>query len=155
MLYKCEECGYVFEEGDEVRVREPHGEAYNASPCCLSNFGEARKCSLCDEVFFEYDLSGDYCEDCLMNEVTYESALEFIKEKSSLAEFFLCFYYGAAERVEISRSLEIELEKIYKAKTDCDLQTGKHAFLDDIKDYVKEDLCDWAEFIKNREEGAE
>lgn len=153
MLYMCEECGHVFKEGEEVRVREPHEETYNASPCCLSNYAEAEYCDFCGEVFFQSDLFECYCEECLMKEVTYESALKFIKEKSSLAEFFLCFYYGAAERVDVSRSLEIELEKIYKAKTDCDLQMGKHIFLDDIKDYVKDDLWDWAEFIKNREEG--
>lgn len=157
-MYKCRDCEKIFDEENVMEIVETHGlecppyEVWCACPHChSSDFEEAEMCEICGSYEFSEDIYDGVCESCAKNAITYELALEYIKEKSSLAEFFLCFYYGTANRVEVNRSLEIELEKIYKAKIDSDVQRGRRVFLNDIKEYMFNDLCEWSKFLKRKE----
>ena len=159
-MYKCRDCERLFEEGEEIKMVETHGlegppyEVWYACPHCHSNdFEETEMCNECHSDEFSEDIYEGLCEDCAKNAITYELALEYIKETSSLAEFFLCFYYGTSDNVvEINSSLENELEKIYWAKIDADKQSYKNIFFDDVKEYIFDDLYNWAVFLKKRKE---
>ena len=64
MAYKCYDCGRVFDEPQ--LKREMHGEVLAWCPHCGGSFGEAKKCKICGNDFFEEELyGGGVCEDCL------------------------------------------------------------------------------------------
>lgn len=69
-MYKCIECGAVFE--DPATWEESRGE-YWGFPCtetvrgcpeCKGDYEEAFKCRRCDEWCFEDELNDGYCELC-------------------------------------------------------------------------------------------
>ncbi len=77
-MYKCCDCGCVFEEPKHYSEdRTPGGafeggsfiEHYEGCPYCSGAFEEATECDGCGEYFFESCLvstkDGRYCEDCL------------------------------------------------------------------------------------------
>ena len=102
------------------------------------------------EYHFEDDLLNDVCEDCQSSKVTYELALQFIKYKGWLAEFFLCYYYQIAKVNDFERSeaLDEEFCKIYEFKHREDIECCKHNFFDDVKSYVLDNIFDWTEFLR-------
>lgn len=70
-MYKCLDCGNLFEEGEAKRVSEKMGEAfgspayqdYYVCPCCGGDFEEVEPCKLCGS--YEHIASGEeYCTDC-------------------------------------------------------------------------------------------
>ena len=71
-MYKCVDCGLVFEEGEEAVWEESRGE-YWGFPCsetltgcpkCKENYEEAYRCKRCGEWFLEDELNDGYCELC-------------------------------------------------------------------------------------------
>lgn len=69
-MYRCLECGHLFEEGEGKKVEETLGECHGTSatetyyvcPCCGSNdFEKAKECLTCGEWFVG---NGDFCEEC-------------------------------------------------------------------------------------------
>lgn len=61
-MYKCEECGHVFEEGEQSTWIEPHGERLSGCPICNGAYEEVHFCSICGEI--KCSMSEDVCEDC-------------------------------------------------------------------------------------------
>lgn len=73
-MYKCLECGCVFEQGEEKNWEEPYNldyppyEHFSGCPSCLGNFEIARKCQICGEYFCESELTDGLCKECAENE---------------------------------------------------------------------------------------
>lgn len=71
-MYKCDNCGHLFEEGEAAtkRVRvgecwgEPCSEDVPECPVCGGDFSEAKRCKVCDEYFGVEDKEDEICEDC-------------------------------------------------------------------------------------------
>ena len=69
--YKCNECGHLFENGEEAIINEYKGEAwgqqiyekYSACPVCKqTNYDEVSICKRCDEYgALEHNV---FCEKC-------------------------------------------------------------------------------------------
>lgn len=69
-MYKCEECGCVFEEPKEYQEHHPYGMGYVAEsfyccPSCNGSIGEAQPCKFCEEYGFEDELQDGICEKCI------------------------------------------------------------------------------------------
>lgn len=73
-MYKCLECGSVFETPKTCTENlAPYGEfnnssfdhQYSACPHCDGEYEEAVQCEECEEYFFENDLVGNLCTTCL------------------------------------------------------------------------------------------
>ena len=71
-MYKCVDCGYVFEDGEQAVWREDRGE-YWGRPCfedmtgcpkCHGYFEEATVCDGCGEWFLDDELYDGLCESC-------------------------------------------------------------------------------------------
>lgn len=70
MFYKCEECGHVFEEGEQANWREDRGELWG-SPCseemsgcplCKGAYEIINPCKICGS--YDHDFDEDYCNQC-------------------------------------------------------------------------------------------
>lgn len=71
MMFKCLECGSLFEEGEQKKVCEPMGEAwgapayqeYYACPCCGGAYEEVQPCKICGG-YEGIDEGEEYCNEC-------------------------------------------------------------------------------------------
>jgi RecJ-like exonuclease len=70
-MYKCDDCGHIFEDGEEQIVRENHGEcfgfpayeSYGACPMCGGTFEEVKPCKICGT--FKLKKHSEYCNACI------------------------------------------------------------------------------------------
>lgn len=60
-MYRCKECGNLFEYGEEQRWVEPHGETFSGCPICYGPYEVAMPCKMCGGYS---DEDVDYCETC-------------------------------------------------------------------------------------------
>ena len=72
-MYKCVECGNLFEAGEQASWQEDRGEYWGA-PCSETNYGcpicqgdyeEAVKCEICGAYHIEDELIDGVCENCI------------------------------------------------------------------------------------------
>lgn len=66
MMYVCEECGHLFEEGEQKTYKESYGEEFVGCPLCGGNFKETEPCEICGKhsnltTTFE---GKEYCYEC-------------------------------------------------------------------------------------------
>lgn len=61
-MYRCSECGHVFEQGEESTWREPHGEEMVGCPVCKGHYDEVEPCKICGT--YDHDAGEEYCDDC-------------------------------------------------------------------------------------------
>lgn len=72
-MYRCIECGRIFEEGEEAVWYEDRGEYWGipcrervtGCPSCRGDYEEVFQCEECGEWFFEDELEDGLCEDCI------------------------------------------------------------------------------------------
>lgn len=81
MMYKCCDCGHVFDDSNVKLVHEcmgechgfPAYETYYACPVCGGSFDDARQCNQCGEWFLRWELSDGRCDDCICESETVRS----------------------------------------------------------------------------------
>jgi hypothetical protein len=61
-MYRCSECGHIFEEGEFKSWIEPHGEEMQGCPICLSVFEEVKPCKMCGS--YNHNAESDVCDKC-------------------------------------------------------------------------------------------
>lgn len=72
-MYRCEECGHLFEEGEqktwEEKVGEygsaPYFEKHSGCPICGREYEETKKCQVCNSEHLAEDLIDGVCDDCI------------------------------------------------------------------------------------------
>ena len=68
MMFKCEDCGHLFEKGEESRWQESHGldappyEEWTGCPICKGAYEEIKPCKICGS--YEHETGEDFCNDC-------------------------------------------------------------------------------------------
>ena len=50
-MYRCKECGNLFEYGEEQRWVEPHGETFSGCPICYGPYEVAMPCKMCGWMY--------------------------------------------------------------------------------------------------------
>lgn len=81
-MFKCEECGHLFEEGEQEIIIERHGfdygdgEVFSYCPRCGGTYEEVKACKICGS-YEDMKPGEDYCQDC-KSEVrkTFEGLLD-------------------------------------------------------------------------------
>jgi reverse gyrase len=127
MAFKCLSCGHIFEEGEEARWYEEHGELWSGCPVCYGGYEETTKCVICNGEFLEHELrNGCVCDDCL---------------KLYNDDFSMCYEIGKQSPQEIS--INGLLATLFS--------------VDDIEEILckilkKEEKVDCSEFIKEDED---
>lgn len=157
-MYKCLDCGHVFETPDEFR--ENHGdpgkgyESFGVCPECGSDdYEEVKQCSECGEWFSTDELySCGCCEDCLQDLMTVDNFLDFATTGTDcgtdvdfMEDFILreIFHVNGHDPVLTCSSIEFKefCRECYESyKSDPKL-------IDLVKAYVN-DSCLWYEFAE-------
>jgi hypothetical protein len=79
-MYKCYDCGHVFEEGEQVHTGDGWNEPIlEVCPVCRGSFDEAKICSRCGCQFLEDELTEVFCDDCIQ-EIIEEYSFNHITE---------------------------------------------------------------------------
>lgn len=61
-MFKCDECGHIFEYGEEISWREDYGETFSGCPMCKGTYQEVYACRLCGD--YNCEDFNDTCEKC-------------------------------------------------------------------------------------------
>ena len=169
-MYKCLNCGHIFEEGEQAVYRERHGfsggpyEEFHSCPICGGDIEKTEQCADCGGEFLAEELICGRCVDCLKNAVTYESFLEFATtgtddptEVDVLEDFVLrmmCNVNGHDTVITCSSALFKGMCKDYfLAGVDDDKENiawfgpGRATLLPYIISYI-DDSCLWNEFAE-------
>ena len=72
MMFKCIDCGHIFEEGEEGVYYDDRGEFWGVPcrerimccPVCYGDYDEAVECERCGEWFYEEELTDGLCKNC-------------------------------------------------------------------------------------------
>ena len=147
-MYICLSCGRTFE--NPSIWKEPHGETTYGCPYCDDGFVEAVQCARCNNYFDEDDLCNGYCQHCAESEIDYENALSYFKDKKILRHFFLVWYWQICDYAPDTENEEVDnmFVAVFNQKVLEDKETFKTTFLEQIKEYILEDIFDWTEFLE-------
>ena len=77
MMYRCENCGNLFEEGEQARWTEEHGEKWDGCPLCRGGYEEVHQCKECGEWHTEDEIYDGWCEKCLRETINYDTFFEY------------------------------------------------------------------------------
>ena len=83
MMYRCENCGHLFEEGEQAVWEEKHGldtppyEKWDGCPLCRGGYEEVHQCKECDEWHTEDELYDGWCEKCLRETINYDTFFDY------------------------------------------------------------------------------
>ena len=105
MMYRCENCGHLFEDGEQAVWEENQGEChgviamerFTGCPLCYDDYSEAGRCDNCEEWFANKEIYGGWCESCLRKSITYNTFFEYCEYNSDqnyLAIFVLNEFMG-------------------------------------------------------------
>lgn len=111
-MYKCLNCGHVFDDGEQAKWKEDDG-WHDGCPVCKEAYGEAMHCSRCGGAFFGDELFGGYCFDCLREMLTPQTALAYMLDEKLFARYMFdqCWKSSVPER--IGTPLELVMLKEY------------------------------------------
>ena len=83
MMYRCENCGHLFEEGEQAVWEERHGldtppyEQWSGCPICKGGYEEVHQCQECEEWHTGEELYDGWCEKCLLATINYDTFFEY------------------------------------------------------------------------------
>ena len=92
-MYKCLECGHIFDYGEEKIIREDCGEFWghivyediSVCPFCGGEYEETVRCVVCGSEHLEEELCGDVCEECI-NQKKFQWIYENRKDHTEKVE---------------------------------------------------------------------
>ena len=134
-MFRCEECGYIFEEGEQKRWVEPHGEELCGCPICGGAFVKVKNCVVCGEIS---DTEYGVCQKCFDEKITAKNCFEFCgneKQNVSINVFI-------AEILEPSKIEAVLMEHI-----------SKGGYEKELEKFAKYDEDWFAEKIEEQEQG--
>ena len=84
-MYKCTECGNLFEEGEQAIWYENQGECHGVTamerfsgcPVCKGDYEEVHQCKECGSWHTNDELYEGWCEKCLRETINYDTFFEY------------------------------------------------------------------------------
>ena len=166
MMFKCCECGNLFEEGEQAVWEERHGldsppyETWSGCPVCHGDYEEAYQCKKCGDWHSKDELYDGWCESCLRNTINYETFFDYCeanKDENYLDTFVMCYLLNCDE-VPKYPSWEFHqlMIETYKRGVDNVKMLGeKFGFLTDCIRFIMDDdgsigIENYAEWLNNR-----
>lgn len=97
-MYRCLECGHLFEEGEQATWKEDRGEFWG-SPCsesvsgcpiCKGDYEEIKPCVICGS--YNHNIEDEFCDECKLTvKKRFENLMEMKftkKERELLNELY-------------------------------------------------------------------
>lgn len=170
-MYKCLDCGHIFDEGGEKNYTETHGERFAPSerwkgcPVCGGAFEQTIRCEECGAEHLADELYADkWCAGCLTEKVTYDSFLEWMMASENspirvgvIEHFMFTTVFELREECVPSISsakFKNFLREWYLRMVANDKLIGYGDFLETIRAYALEsesDKQDFAEWLTKEE----
>lgn len=92
-MFKCFECGHLFEHGEQRKVVEAHGEEYLGCPCCGGAYEETVQCSRCEGHFFDGELYNGLCAECIGELMTPDNMKQYLHDVALEEDFYIGHIY--------------------------------------------------------------
>lgn len=166
MMFRCYECGNLFEDGEQAVWHENYGaeiggEMFEGCPVCKGAYEQVYQCDGCGEWHSGDELYHGWCEECLRATIDYDTFFEYCeanKEDNYLDTFVMCYLlncdgvpkYPSWEFHQLMIStynnhVRIAKEsKLIGNKCICDfLEDCIRFVMDDDGDCGKENYADW------------
>ena len=147
-MYKCLDCGRLFEEPKEYVDADDDGRQYIWKGCpdreCKSGaYVRAYKCSICEEYKPGADIYHDICYECAEKEYTDRLGVKYLE---SHRESYLDFYGVEQVDRDLKNDLIDVLENDFLSKLDFDSDWNHK--LKYLKEYILDDIDLWIDFLK-------
>ena len=170
MMFKCCECGHLFEEGEQAVWYENQGECHGVTamerfsgcPLCHGDYEEVHQCKKCGDWHTDYELYEGWCEKCLRETINYSTFFEYceVHKEEQYLDTFVMYYILNCEYVPKYSSDEFhelmidtykknvakseEYERILRRKeVDCLLDMCIRFVMDDDGYSGRENYADW------------
>lgn len=174
-MYKCLDCGHIFDDGEEAVSKEYHDEIpggfyeeFDCCPICGGNFEETTRCRKCGGEFLDDELLSGYCEECLKESVTFDNFLAYAEwmdenledsELHTVEHFMLVWVYGMNEDYikgsngDFRALMMAEFKNAVEAHNRAMKFGTDDKFLEQIRDYMEDyELLDgFAEWLHDEE----
>jgi hypothetical protein len=169
MMFKCCECGHLFEDGEQAVWYENQGECHGVTamerfsgcPLCHDDYEEVHQCKECGEWHTEDELYEGWCEKCLRETINYDTFFEYCeanKDEQYLDIFVMSELLGG---MDCPKNVSYEFHELmvdaYKARVD-DIKSAMTAsykafidilpacirfIMDDDSSIGRENYADW------------
>ena len=144
MAFICTECRHIFDDGEEQRWTEPHGERISGCPVCGGAYVEAVQCKGCRGEHLEDDLVNGWCGECLKERITFDAFWTYLKDREYVADFMFGYLWSMEVPEKISDDMLMTLELIYKALAAYEQRFKLDNFMQLCEKFVMADY--WARF---------
>lgn len=165
-MYKCADCGRVFEEDDLYRWEERHGldsppyEQWAGCPSCHStSYEEAHLCNGCGEYFAEGDdYGGGWCHECARASYNDKLGLKYVRSSENTSLDFIEYRYGvelsgSGNKQYLANLILRDFEKL--VEMDCELNRMSIE-RKNLKAYCLDtDIDYWIAFINRKDDNDE
>ena len=149
-MYRCCECGNLFEESEQATWEERHGldsppyETWSGCPVCKGDYEEVHQCKECGDWHAEDELYDGWCETCLRETINYDTFFEYCeanKDEQYLDIFMMSELLGGMDcPSNISPEFHQLMVETYKRRVaDTKLLKGKFVFLADCIRFIMDD----------------
>ena len=167
MMYRCVNCGNLFEEGEQAVWKETHGldsppyEKFSGCPVCRGDYEEVHQCKECGDWHTDDELYEGWCEDCLRETINYDTFFEYCeanKDEQYLDIFVMSELLGGMDCPDnVSYDFHQLMIDLYKKRVDGikkDIALFNRTFdgfidvcirfiMDDDGDSGRENYADW------------
>ena len=151
-MYKCIDCGHLFEEGEQSVWYENQGECHGVTamerfsgcPVCKGDYEEVHQCKKCGEWKYDDELYDGWCEKCLRETINYDAFFEYCeanKDERYLDTFVMCYLLNCDEVPKYpSWDFHQLMIERYNVEVECAKQNEKlFGFLPDCIRFVMDD----------------
>ena len=167
-MYKCTECGHLFEEGEQAVWYENQGECHGVTamerfsgcPLCHEDYEEVYQCKKCGEWHSEDELYDGWCEKCLRKTINYDTFFEYCeanKDEQYLDTFVMCYllYCDEIPKYPSVEFHQLMVETYKRRVANAKLLGEKFGFLEKCVCFIMVDdgsigIENYAEWLNNR-----
>lgn len=162
-MYKCVDCGHIFEEGEQAIWIENCGEycgsgvykGESGCPICRGRFEKTQKCFICGGEFLESELKSDICEICIDEEITTKSAYLYFTENNIVADFLFNYVWDMDCPKFLSDQFKRDCAELFLRKALDDKILNQEYLLNLCKGYIMEDSSHFAEWLEKKRKEVE
>lgn len=155
-MFKCFECGHLFERGEEKRYTEAHGESYLACPICGGAYEETEQCTRCGSHHHEDHLWNGLCIDCLGELMTLKNMQAYLEENNLEQDFYIEEFYESSVHFVSKELIDLAHGGFLQAVQLDRLSGGDgEKYVEQMRKFIVDDhfgLYDFAEWWNKKEE---